>query len=262
MCPGHRSNVRDWQGVGPQYPRASVPPDGHRRRPPPGELAELASLSEKDGRGKLVTAQLDINADRDALLQSIRSLIEAHPDLDAVIFSAAVQFVVDFRKPEEMDLDALSTELNMNYSAVVTMIVKGFLPHFLKLGEQGRASFLVLITSTLAFVPAPWAANYSASKAAIHSLCLSMRVQLKEKNIHVIELSPPLVESELHDHQGMTQALSKIWMPLDKFIPAAMEGLLRGDPHIAVGRANGVFEQFEKDKLEAVQRFYETRREL
>ncbi len=90
-----------------------------------------------------------------------------------------------------------------------------------------------------------------------------------------------LVESELHDReqmadtfrrtlltstffsdQGMTQALSKIWMPLNKFIPAAMAGLLRGDPHIAVGRANGVFEQFEKDKLEAVQRFYETRREL
>ncbi|KAA1468641.1 NAD(P)-binding protein [Dentipellis sp. KUC8613] len=225
-------------------------------------LAELASLSEKDGRGKLITAQLDINAERDVLVQSIRSLIEEHPELDAVIFSAAIQFVEDFRKPEEIDLDALSTEINMNYTAVVTMMVKGFLPHFLKLGEQGRDTFLVLITSSLAIVPAPWVANYSATKAAIHSLCLAMRVPLKEKNIHVIELSPPLVESELHDHQGTTPALSKIWMPLDEFIPAAMEGLLRGDPHIAVGRANGLYEQFEKDKMDTVQKFFDSRRDL
>ncbi|TFY80424.1 hypothetical protein EWM64_g3589 [Hericium alpestre] len=227
-------------------------------------LDELAALSEQDGRGKMAAVQLDIGGSRDDVVQSIQNIIDTYPELqwqlDAVVFSAAVQHVVDFRNPESIDLDALLAEINLNYATVITMMVKCFVPHFLKLGEQGHRCLVIPITSGLGIVPAPWVPNYSATKAALHSLSLSMNVQLREKNIHVIEISPPLVESELHDHQGTSEKLSKFWMPLEIFTSAAMEGLQRGEDHVTVGSATSAFERFEKGKLDVAKGYYESGR--
>ena len=62
-----------------------------------------------------------------------------------------------------------------------------------------------------------------------------------------------LVESELHDADGTTEKLSTQWMPLDKFIPATMEGLKRGNPHVACGLAEMARARLsEKEKYELV----------
>ena len=50
--------------------------------------------------------------------------------------------------------------------------------------------------------------------------------------------------------QGLTPALSKIWMPLDQFTKLTMESLIHGDPEIAVGFAATYFDKFEKGKRE------------
>lgn len=53
--------------------------------------------------------------------------------------------------------------------------------------------------------------------------------------------------------QGTVSALSKLWMPLDKFTKLAMEGLERGDLSIVVGDYTiDSFEKYEKGKAEAV----------
>lgn len=67
--------------------------------------------------------------------------------------------------------------------------------------------------------------SYCATKAALHSLTLSLRAQLAGVGVKVIEIAPPLVESQLHDDQGTTEALKKFWMPLDKFTNSVMDGL-------------------------------------
>lgn len=54
-----------------------------------------------------------------------------------------------------------------------------------------RPSFIIPVTSGLGIVPAPWVANYSASKAALHSFCLSLRMQLRGTNVHILEIIPP-----------------------------------------------------------------------
>lgn len=57
--------------------------------------------------------------------------------------------------------------------------------------EQGRPTFLYTVSSGLSIVPAAGIADYCATKAAIHSLSISLAVQLKEKNVHVVEIIPP-----------------------------------------------------------------------
>lgn len=208
-------------------------------------LDELAKSSDR-----LKPLKFDVNGDRDALKRSVDDAIAKFPNLDAVLFVSGIQHIFDFKKPDEVDLDKLETELNTNYTSIVRM-TRFFIPHFLKLGAEGRPSFLVTVTSGLAIIPGPWVPNYCATKAALHSFSLSLSLQLKDTNIKVMEVFPPLVESELHDHQGTTPKLAKFWLPLDEFTKQAMEGLKRGDVEIPVGSALGQWNKFEKGKLEA-----------
>ncbi|KAG6334842.1 hypothetical protein ID866_4247 [Astraeus odoratus] len=220
-------------------------------------LEELVSSHGADGRLKAVT--LDVNVDRMTLKSAINDIIKTYPNLDAVMFSSGVQHEFDFRKPETIDLDSLTSELNINYTSVVAMITF-FLPHLFALGETGRPTFLYTVSSGLAMVAAPWVPNYCASKAAIHSLSMSLNVLLKEKNVHVAEIIPPLVESELHDHQGTSEMYSKVWMPLSEFTKITMEGLVTDAPCIPVGMSAQGYEKFEVGKLEASAQLLETRK--
>lgn len=80
-------------------------------------------------------------------------------------------------------------EINLNYVSIFSLTTL-FLPHLLKLG---RPAFLVPISSGLAMVPAGRVPGYCASKAAVHSLCISLKNSLKDTNVKVMELLPPYV---------------------------------------------------------------------
>ncbi|RPD64909.1 NAD(P)-binding protein [Lentinus tigrinus ALCF2SS1-7] len=216
-------------------------------------LDELAKRRER-----IQTARVDINTTHDKLKQFVGGVLSEHPNLDAVILSSGIQHIFDFKKPETIDFNKIDDEFNTNYVAVLKLIVL-FLPHFLKLSAEGRPSFIIPITSGLAIQPKADVPNYCATKAALHSLDLSLRAQLADTQVRVIEILPPLVESELHDHQGMTPRLSKVWMPLDEFTKQVMEGLVRGDPQVTAGFASKVLEKYEKDKRESVEEAFKNK---
>ncbi|KAH9945663.1 hypothetical protein B0H21DRAFT_424112 [Amylocystis lapponica] len=234
-----------------------------------GRRKERLEELSKDG---FETAQFDVTVGREALRTFAKNIVAKYPDFDTVIFSSGIQRSFDFKHPEALDLDTLEEELNTNYVAIATLITF-FLPHFLKLSvrlhfsvcsapndklistriqEQGLPSFIVPVTSNLGITPGPWVPNYCATKAALRSLGLSLHFQLQDTNVHVMEIIPPLVESELHDNQGMTGTLSRFWMPLEAFTDATMQGLLRGDLAIAPGRSGIDWEAWEKGKAERV----------
>ncbi|KAJ7169600.1 hypothetical protein C8R46DRAFT_993902 [Mycena filopes] len=202
----------------------------------------LKELEDK----KLETIQLDVSADVATLKTAVDSLVAKYPNLDAVIFASGIQYNYDFTK--EVDLNKITKEINVNYLAVVSLITM-FLPHFLKLSAEGRPSFVIPITSGLGLLPAPLLANYSASKAALRSFSTSLRMQLEATKVNVVEIVPPLVESELHDEQGTSEMLSKFWMPLDEYTRKTIAGLQRGDIHVAAGTAEVVLKRFAEAGL-------------
>lgn len=214
-------------------------------------IDELTKSSER-----IKGVQIDVQSGRQVLKTFVADTISKYPDLDAVVFSAGIQHPFDFTKPEELNLDHFEEELTTNYISLVTMITL-FLPHFLDLSKQRRPTFLIPISSGLAITPGPSVPFYSAAKAAVHSLCLSLEAQLRDSNVNVIEIIPPLVESELHDHQGTSAVLSKFWMPLSEFTATTMDGLKEGNTQIAVGQSKLAWEQYEKDKFIEVQQKYQ-----
>src|SRR3954452_9826611 len=82
-------------------------------------------------------------------------------------------------------------ELNMNVGGVVGMT--SALIDVLK-GHKGT---VINVCSGLAFVPLPAAPIYSATKAAIHSYTQSLRFQLEETGVEVIEIMPPAVKTDM-----------------------------------------------------------------
>lgn len=59
----------------------------------------------------------------------------------------------------------------------------------------GRPCFVIPVTAGLGIVPATWVLGYSASKAALHSFTMGLRAQLRDTNVHVMEIIPPWVDT-------------------------------------------------------------------
>jgi len=96
------------------------------------------------------------------------------------------------------------------------------LPHLLK---QARATIMT-VSSGLAFVPLAMTPTYCATKAAIHSYTQSLRYQLQNTSVQVLELAPPYVQTEL---MGAHQASDPRAMPLADFIAETMS-ILKNSP--------------------------------
>jgi uncharacterized oxidoreductase len=90
---------------------------------------------------------------------------------------------------------------------------------------QPRATIMT-VSSGLAFVPLAMTPTYSATKAAIHSYTQSLRYQLRDTSVQVIELIPPYVQTHL---QGERQASDPHAMPLMDYINESM-GILEDSP--------------------------------
>src|ERR1700730_15132857 len=80
------------------------------------------------------------------------------------------------------------------------------------------------VSSALAFVPLPIAPTYNATKAALHSFTESLRIQLSDTSVQVIELIPPNVRTRLFGQQD-----DELAMPLEDFLSETMT-LLRTHP--------------------------------
>jgi uncharacterized oxidoreductase len=134
-------------------------------------------------------------------------------------------------------------------------LTAALLPLLLK---QPNAAIMT-VSSGLAFVPLAMNPTYCATKAAIHSYTQSLRYQLRESAVQVLELIPPYVQTEL---TGARQASDPNAMPLEDFIAETMN-ILKASPdatEICVERvkamrfakANGVYDVFFKKFNDAV----------
>ncbi|HZW15734.1 MAG TPA: SDR family NAD(P)-dependent oxidoreductase [Brevundimonas sp.] len=114
-------------------------------------------------------------------------VVEAHPDLNVVINNAGIMVV-----EHGIDLAIAEQTVAINLLGPIRLTA-ALLPH---LTRQASAT-VVTVSSGLAFVPLAATPTYSATKAAIHSWSQSLRHQLKDTSVAVIEWAPPAVATDL-----------------------------------------------------------------
>ena len=148
-------------------------------------LAEVAAANPG-----IVYEVLDVSdaADITAFAERVTA---AHPDLNAVIHNAGIMKVEDV-SAGAFDLGVVEDTIATNLLGPIRLTA-ALLPHLL---TKPSAS-IVTVSSGLAFVPLAATPTYSATKAAIHSWSQSLRHQLKDTNVRVIEWAPPAVATDL-----------------------------------------------------------------
>src|SRR5437879_880310 len=138
---------------------------------------------------KLHTIQSDV-ADP-AQIAALAARIKADfPKLDVLMNNAGIMIHRNLTSPAA-HLAELMAEMNINVGGVI-----GTTSAFIDILAANKGT-VINVSSALAFVPLPSAPIYSASKAAIHSYTESLRFQLQEVGVEVIELMPPAVKTEL-----------------------------------------------------------------
>jgi len=142
------------------------------------------------------------------------------PALSVLINNAGIMKPENLTDPAENFTVAEAT-VSTNLLAPMRL-TKALLPVLLK---QPRAA-VMNVSSGLAFLPLALTPAYCATKAAIHSYTQSLRYQLKDTLVQVLELAPPYVATEL---TGARQAKDPRAMPLADFIAEVME-ILRSQP--------------------------------
>lgn len=90
------------------------------------------------------------------------------------------------------------------------------------------------VTSGLAFVPFSKVAVYSATKAFFRSFTLSLRHQVKDRGVEVIEVIPPALNTDLGG-KGLHDSAP----PVSDFIESIFEQLKNGSNELTFGTSEG-----------------------
>jgi len=138
---------------------------------------------------RLYTIQSDV-ADQ-AQISALAARVKADfPRLDVLMNNAGIMVYKNLKTPA-VDLAGLMTEMNVNVGGVI-----GMTSAFIDILTANKGT-VINVSSALAFVPLPAAPIYSATKAAVHSYTQSLRFQLEDIGVEVIEIMPPAVRTDL-----------------------------------------------------------------
>jgi uncharacterized oxidoreductase len=109
--------------------------------------------------------------------------------------------------------DQLDQVITTNLLGPVRLIA-AFVEHL----QARPAATIITVSSGLGFTPLRVTPSYNASKAAVHMLSESLRLQLADTSVQVMELVPPSVRTALVPGQET----SEFAMPLDDFVAQVM----------------------------------------
>ncbi|MEV6196387.1 SDR family NAD(P)-dependent oxidoreductase [Streptomyces sp. NPDC051920] len=164
------------------------------------------------------TVRIDI-ADSASITTAARQVLTAHPDLDVLVTMAGIMRAEDWRKPESF-LASAESVVTTNLLGPIRLIA-AFTEHL----QTRPAATIMTVSSGLAFTPLRITPSYNASKAAIHMLSESIRLQLAGTSVNVVELEPPAVRTALLPGQEESEHA----MPLDEFVAEVMS-LIESQP--------------------------------
>jgi uncharacterized oxidoreductase len=156
---------------------------------------------------------LDIE-DPAAIRDFAAKLIAQHSALNVVVHNAGIMRPENLGAAPDYLADAEATvATNLLGPIRLTAVL---LPHL----KKQSAATIVNVTSGLAFIPRVAFPTYCATKAAMHSYTESLRHQLRETRVEVLELAPPYVQTGL---TGAHQSVDPRAMPLHAFIDESMK---------------------------------------
>lgn len=167
----------------------------------------------------VITKKCDLSQaeDREDLFKWIS---ENHNDLNVLVNNAGIQQWMSITDADFFQRAKEEIAINIEAPLHLTSL-------FINLKSLET---IINVTSGLSFVPLTKVPVYSATKAFFHSFTLSMRHILRSKNIEVIELIPPALNTDLGG-KGLHDAAP----PVSDFIESIFEQLKQGKTELTFG---------------------------
>ncbi len=154
-----------------------------------GRRAEALAAAKRD-MPALETLRGDVSSEagRVALMEEV---IARFPALNVLVNNAGIQNrPAPLLQPQDWSAHRAELATNLDAPLHLTMLL---LPHLAK----APFGAIVNVTSGLAFAPIAFMPTYCLTKAALHSFTLSLRHQLKDTTLDVVEIVPPAVNTDL-----------------------------------------------------------------
>lgn len=167
---------------------------------------------------ELGAVRIDV-ADPASIRKAADRVLADYPALNVVIAMAGIMKIEDWHQPASF-LDSAEAIVTTNVLGPIRLIA-AFIEHL----QQQPDSTIVTVSSGLGFAPLRVTPSYNATKAAIHMLSESVRLQLADTSVKVVELVPPAVRTGLLPGQED----SEFAMPLQEFVDEVV-GLLESEP--------------------------------
>lgn len=167
----------------------------------------------------VITKVCDLSFEEDRI-ELYNWVNDNHIDLNVLVNNAGIQ---NWMNISDNDFyQKANTEITTNIVAPV---------HLTKLFTNLKSlDTIINVTSGLAFVPLSKIPVYCATKAFFHSFTMTLRHQLANKNIEVIEIIPPALNTDLggkglHDEQP----------PVSDFVDAVFQQMKEGKTELTFG---------------------------
>lgn len=150
----------------------------------------LAELKNAEG----IQGDLSVEADRRRITEELKT---NYPDVNIIVNNAGAAFGYLLGETTDAHEKAL-VEMNTNYIAVIHF-TELLLPHLLKKSD----SAVINISSIAVYGSHKFLPTYGATKAALHSYTVALRMTYEEqKNLQIYEVYPPMVNTEFSAEIG------------------------------------------------------------
>lgn len=191
-------------------------------------LEELAASLPNPARHRIYA--LDVT-DHAALARAAQDFIAHTGGADVVIASAGISHGTLTERLEDLPLfdEVFATNVNATIAT--------FAPFIEPMKMQSGPRRLVGIGSVAGVRGMRGAGAYCASKAAVHSYCEALRLEMKRHKIRVVTIAPGYIDTPMTRNNRFPMPFL---MPAPRFAQAAVRAITRGDSYRVIPWQMGV----------------------
>jgi uncharacterized oxidoreductase len=173
----------------------------------------------------------------------VKTLYRDFPNLNIVINNAGKAYAYSLVEEGINAFEKAGEEILTNYLSIIRLNEK-----LLPLLQQRLQAAIVNVSSIVSIAPNHTISTYSDSKAALHSYSLSLRHALRQTNVRVFELQPPLVNTEFSAGIGGEKGI-----PAAQVADDLLKALATDNFEIRVGDTEGIYQLYLSSPAAAFQ---------